>query len=93
MRVEKRRRIPEHRYPHALNYCMLLPGPEATRLAIYISWLLHDVKGGVIAGALFFLPDFLLRALLAALYLAWGDVPLVQGIFYGIRPAVVLFAA
>ncbi len=94
--VEKRRWISEHRYLHALNYCMLLPGPEATQLAIYISWLLHGVKGGVIAGTLFFLPGFLLLALLAALYLAWGDVPLVQGIFYGIRPAVVavvLFAA
>ncbi len=94
--VEKRRWISEHRYLHALNYCMLLPGPEATQLAIYISWLLHGVKGGVIAGVLFFLPGFLLLALLAGLYLAWGDVPLVQGIFYGIRPAVVavvLFAA
>ncbi len=68
--------------------------PEATQLAIYISWLLHGVKGGAIAGTLFFLPGFLLLALGAALYLAWGDVPLVQGIFYGIRPAVVvLFAA
>ncbi|MDT3705941.1 MAG: chromate efflux transporter [Thiobacillus sp.] len=94
--VEKRRWISEHRYLHALNYCMLLPGPEATQLAIYVSWLLHGVKGGVIAGVLFFLPGFLLLAGLAALYLAWGEVPLVQGIFYGIRPAVVavvLFAA
>jgi chromate transporter len=94
--VEKRRWISEHRYLHALNYCMLLPGPEATQLAIYISWLLHGVRGGIIAGVLFFLPGFLLLAALAALYLAWGDVPLVQGIFYGIRPAVVaivLFAA
>ena len=94
--VEKRRWISEHRYLHALNYCMLLPGPEATQLAIYISWLMHGVRGGVIAGVLFFLPGFLLLAGLAALYLAWGDVPLVQGIFYGIRPAVVavvLFAA
>ncbi|OJW83610.1 chromate efflux transporter [Thiobacillus sp. 65-1402] len=94
--VEKRRWISEHRYLHALNYCMLLPGPEATQLAIYISWLMHGVRGGVIAGVLFFLPGFLLLAGLAGLYLAWGDVPLVQGIFYGIRPAVVavvLFAA
>ena len=94
--VEKRRWISEHRYLHGLNYCMLLPGPEATQLAIYISWLMHGVKGGVIAGVLFFLPSFLLLSLLAGLYLAWGDVPLVQGIFYGIRPAVVavvLFAA
>jgi chromate transporter len=94
--VEKRRWISEQRYLHALNYCMLLPGPEATQLAIYISWLLHGVKGAVIAGVLFFLPGFLLLAGLAALYLAWGDVPWVQGIFHGIRPAVVavvLFAA
>src|SRR5512138_1928680 len=94
--VERRRWISEHRYLHALNYCMLLPGPEATQLAIYISWLLHGVRGGVVAGLLFFLPGFLLLAGLAAVYLAWGHVPLVQGIFYGIRPAVVavvLFAA
>ena len=94
--VEKRRWISEHRYLHALNYCMLLPGPEAIQLAIYISWLMHGVKGAVIAGVLFFLPAFLLLSLLGGVYLAWGDVPLVQGIFYGIKPAVVaivLFAA
>ncbi|MDP1927433.1 MAG: chromate efflux transporter [Thiobacillus sp.] len=94
--VEKRRWISEHRYLHGLNYCMLLPGPEATQLAIYISWLMHGVKGAVIAGTLFFLPAFLLLSALAGAYLAWGDVPLVKGMFYGIRPAVVavvLFAA
>lgn len=94
--VEKRRWISEHRYLHALNYCMLLPGPEATQLAIYIAWLMHGIKGGVIAGVLFFLPGFALLSLLAGLYLAFGDVALVQGIFYGIKPAVVavvLFAA
>jgi chromate transporter len=94
--VEKRRWISEHRYLHALNFCMLLPGPEATQLAIYIAWLMHGVRGGVIAGVLFFLPGFALLSLLAGVYLAWGDVPLVQGIFYGIKPAVVavvLFAA
>jgi chromate transporter len=75
---------------------MLLPGPEATQLAIYISWLMHGVRGGVIAGVLFFLPAFVLLSLLAGIYLSFGDVPVVQGIFYGIRPAVVavvLFAA
>jgi len=85
----------EHRYLHALNYCMLLPGPEATQLAIYISWLMHGVKGGVIAGVLFFLPSFLLLSALA------GCISPTQpaagaGIFYGIRPgvvAIVLFAA
>jgi chromate transporter len=94
--VEKRRWISEHRYLHGLNYCMLLPGPEAIQLAIYISWLMHGIKGAVMAGVLFFLPAFLLLSLLAGVYLAWGDVPLVQGIFYGIKPAVVavvLFAA
>ena len=94
--VEKRRWISEHRYLHALNYCMLLPGPEAIQLAIYIAWLMHGVRGAVMAGLLFFLPAFVLLSVLAAVYLAYGDVPLVQGIFYGIKPAVVavvLFAA
>ncbi|OHC67381.1 MAG: chromate transporter [Rhodocyclales bacterium GWA2_65_20] len=94
--VERRRWISEHRYLHALNYCMLLPGPEATQLAIYISWLMHGVRGGVMAGVLFFLPSFVLLSLLAGIYLSFGDVPVVQGIFYGIKPAVVavvLFAA
>lgn len=94
--VEKRRWISEHRYLHALNYCMLLPGPEAIQLAIYISWLLHGVRGAIVAGVLFFLPAFALLSLLAGVYLAFGDVPAVQGIFYGIKPAVVavvLFAA
>ena len=94
--VEKRRWISEHRYLHALNYCMLLPGPEAIQLAIYISWLLHGVRGAIVAGVLFFLPAFVLLSLLAGVYLAFGDVPAVQGLFYGIKPAVVavvLFAA
>ncbi len=94
--VERRRWISEHRYLHALNYCMLLPGPEAIQLAIYISWLMHGVKGAVMAGVLFFLPSFALLSLLAGIYLSFGDVPMIQGIFYGIKPAVVavvLFAA
>jgi chromate transporter len=94
--VERRRWISEHRYLHALNFCMLLPGPEAIQLAIYISWLMHGIKGAVMAGVLFFLPAFVLLSALAGVYLAWGDVPMVQGIFYGIKPAVVavvLFAA
>ena len=94
--VEKRRWISEHRYLHALNYCMLLPGPEAIQLAIYISWLMHGVRGAIVAGVLFFLPAFFLLSLLAGVYLAFGDVPAVKGIFYGIKPAVVaivLFAA
>ena len=94
--VERRRWISEHRYLHALNYCMLLPGPEAIQLAIYISWLMHGVRGAIVAGVLFFLPAFFLLSLLAWIYLSFGDVPAVQGIFYGIKPAVVaivLFAA
>jgi chromate transporter len=94
--VERRRWISEHRYLHALNYCMLLPGPEAIQLAIYISWLMHGVRGAVTAGVLFFLPAFVLLSLLAGIYLSFGDVPAVQGIFYAIKPAVVavvLFAA
>ena len=94
--VEKRRWISEHRYLHALNYCMLLPGPEAIQLAIYISWLMHGVRGAIVAGVLFFLPAFVLLSLLAELYLNYGHVPVVQGVFYAIKPAVVavvLFAA
>ena len=94
--VERRRWISEHRYLHALNFCMLLPGPEAIQLAIYISWLMHGVKGAVMAGVLFFLPAFVLLSVLAGVYLNFGDVAAVQGIFYAIKPAVVavvLFAA
>jgi len=94
--VERRRWISEHRYLHALNYCMLLPGPEAIQLAIYISWLMHGVKGAIMAGVLFFLPAFVLLSVLAGVYLNFGELTAVQGIFYGIRPAVVavvLFAA
>jgi len=94
--VERRRWISEHRYLHALNFCMLLPGPEATQLAIYISWLMHGIRGAIVAGVMFFLPAFVLLSLLAGIYLSYGEVPLVKGIFYGIKPAVVavvLFAA
>lgn len=94
--VEKRRWISEHRFLHALNYCMLLPGPEAIQLAIYIAWLMHGLGGAVVAGVLFFLPAFVLLSALAAIYLNFGDVPAVAGVFYGIKPAVVavvLFAA
>lgn len=87
--VDKKRWISEQRFLHALNYCMLLPGPEATQLAIYINWLLYGKVGGIVAGLLFVLPAFILISLLAALYLTWGQMPLVQGIFYGIKPAVV----
>jgi chromate transporter len=94
--VEKRRWISEHRFLHALNYCMLLPGPEAIQLAIYIAWLMHGIGGAIMAGVLFFLPAFVLLSALAGIYLNFGDVPALQGIFYAIKPAVVavvLFAA
>jgi chromate transporter len=94
--VERRRWISERRFLHALNYCMLLPGPEAQQLATYIGWLLHGVRGGIVAGALFVLPSMFILAALSWIYLSWGDVGWVAGIFYGIKPAVVaivLFAA
>lgn len=94
--VEKRRWISEQRFLHALNYCMLLPGPEAQQLAIYIGWLLHRTWGGLVAGTLFVLPSLLILAGLTWVYLAFGDVTFVQGVFNGIKPAVVaivVFAA
>jgi chromate transporter len=86
--VERRRWISERRFLHALNYCMLLPGPEAQQLASYIGWLLHRTWGGVIAGALFVLPSLFILIALSWVYIAFGDVPVVAGIFYGIKPAV-----
>ena len=86
--VEQRRWISERRFLHALNYCMLLPGPEAQQLAIYIGWLLHRTWGGIVAGVLFVLPSLFILIALAWVYIAYGDVPLVAGIFYGIKPAV-----
>lgn len=86
--VEKRRWLSERRFLHALNYCMLLPGPEAQQLATYLGWLLHRSWGGIIAGALFVLPSLFILIALAWIYLAFGDVPLVAGIIYGIKPAV-----
>ncbi|MDD5250010.1 MAG: chromate efflux transporter [Rhodocyclaceae bacterium] len=94
--VERRRWISERRFLHALNYCMLLPGPEAIQLAIYIGWLMHRMRGGIAAGVLFFLPSFFLLVALSYIYMAFHSVPLVAGILYGIKPAVtaiVLFAA
>jgi len=87
--VERRRWISEQRFLHALNYCMLLPGPEATQLAIYIGWLLHRVWGGILAGLLFILPSLLLLTGLSWIYLAWGHLPVVAGVMAGIKPAVV----
>jgi chromate transporter len=86
--VEQKRWISEKRFLHALNYCMLLPGPEAQQLATYIGWLMHRSWGGVVAGALFVLPSLFILIALSWVYVAFGDVPLVAGIFYGIKPAV-----
>ena len=94
--VERKRWISEKRFLHALNYCMVLPGPEATQLATYIGWMMHRTWGGMIAGTLFVLPSLLILTALTWIYLVFGDVPLVSGMFYGIKPAVtaiVLFAA
>jgi chromate transporter len=94
--VVEKRWISEARFLHALNFCMLLPGPEAQQLAIYIGWLMHKTLGGLIAGLLFILPAFFILAGLAVVYLQYGDLPLIQSVFSGIKPAVVaivLFAA
>lgn len=86
--VERRRWISENRFLHALNYCMVLPGPEAQQLATYIGWLMHRTWGGVVAGALFVLPSLFILIALSWIYLRFGHVPVVAGIFYGIKPAV-----
>ena len=87
--VERRRWISEGRFLHALNYCMLLPGPEAQQLATYIGWLMHRTLGGIVAGGLFVLPSVFILIALSWIYLVYGDVPAVAGVFYGIKPAVV----
>ncbi len=94
--VERRRWISEHRFLHALNYCMLLPGPEAQQLATYIGWLMHGTRGGIIAGTLFVLPSLFILIALTWIYIVFGNAPAVAGILYGIKPAVtaiVVFAA
>lgn len=87
--VERRRWISERRFLHALNYCMVLPGPEAQQLATYIGWLMHRTAGGLMAGGLFVLPSLFILIGLSWIYLRFGDLPLVAGIFYGLKPAVV----
>src|SRR5665811_2047771 len=94
--VEEKNWISESRFLHALNYCMLLPGPEATQLATYIGWMMHRTWGGIIAGVLFVLPSMFILMALTWIYLVYGKVPLVAGVLYGIKPAVtaiVVFAA
>jgi chromate transporter len=85
---ERRRWISERRFLHALNYCMLLPGPEAQQLATYIGWLMHRTRGGIVAGALFVLPSLFILIALSWIYLRFGTLPWVAGIFFGLKPAV-----
>ena len=86
--VVRRRWISERRFLHALNYCMVLPGPEAQQLATYIGWLMHRTRGGIVAGVLFVLPSLFLLIAFSWLYIAFGQQPVVAGLFYGIKPAV-----
>jgi chromate transporter len=86
--VEQRRWLSEQRYLHALNFCMLLPGPEATQLATYLGWLMHGWPGGLIAGVLFLLPSALLLSGLGWLYVVWGTLPLVMAVFAALKPVV-----
>lgn len=86
--VERKRWISERRYLHALNYCMVLPGPEAQQLATYIGWLMHRTWGSIVAGGLFVLPSLFILMALSWIYMAYGHVPAVAGALYGIKPAV-----
>ena len=88
--VDERRWVSDSRFLHALNFCTLLPGPEATQLATYLGWLLHGVKGGVAAGVLFLLPGVLVMLALSVLYAVFGQVPLVAALFYGLKAAVLV---
>jgi len=91
--VERKRWIDEAHFLHALNYCMLLPGPEAQQLAIYIGWLLHKIRGGIVAGVFFVLPSVFILWGLSYVYVAFGKVPWVAAIFYGLKPAVLAIVA
>ncbi len=86
--VEKKKWISQSRFLHALNFCMLLPGPEAQQLAIYIGWLLHKIRGGIVAGALFVIPSIFVLWTLSYIYAAFGNLPWIAAIFYGLKPAV-----
>ncbi len=91
--VEEKKWISEDDFLHALNYCMLLPGPEAQQLATYTGWLLHGFKGGLVAGGLFILPGFVSILLLSMLYVLYSDTVLIEGLFYGIKPAILAIVA
>jgi chromate transporter len=86
--VEEKRWIGEARFLHALNYCMLLPGPEAQQLAVYVGWLLHKTKGGLVAGTLFVLPGLVSIMVLSWIYAAYGNVGVVEALFFGLKAAV-----
>ena len=88
MPVEERRWVSEARFLHALNYCMLLPGPEAQQLATYIGWLMHRTAGGLVAGGLFVLPGVVALMVLSWIYVIWGEVSVVAGLFFGLKAAV-----
>src|ERR1044071_4871624 len=85
--VEKKKWISEARFLHALNYCMLLPGPEATQLATYVGWLLHRTPGGIVAGGLFILPSIFFLWGLSYGYVVYGELPWVNAVFHGLKPA------
>src|SRR6058998_3913404 len=87
--VERKRWISQSRFLHALNYCMLLPGPEAQQLAIYIGWLMHRTAGGIVAGAFFVIPSIFVLLALSYVYAAYGNVPVVVGVLSGFKPVVV----
>src|SRR5246127_136206 len=91
--VEKKKWISEARFLHALNYCMLLPGPEAQQLAIYVGWLLHKTWGGIVAGALFVIPSIFILWGLSYIYVTLGNLPWIAAIFYGLKPAVLAIVA
>ncbi len=91
--VERRRWVDDARFQHALNFCVLLPGPEAQQLATYLGWLFHGWRGGVLAGTLFFLPAAVLLWLLSWLYVTHGQIAWVAAVFYGLKPAVVALVA
>ena len=86
--VEEKRWVSDQRFLHALNYCMLLPGPEAQQLATYIGWLMHRTLGGIIAGGLFVVPGIIAIMALSYVYAAWGNVPIIVALFFGLKAAV-----
>jgi len=91
--VEKKRWIDNSRFLHALNFCMLLPGPEAHQLAIYIGWLWHKTRGGIVAGALFVIPSIFILWALSYVYVVYGNIPWIAAVFYGLKPAVLAIVA